>query len=434
MLKKLIFIFVILPFIFTTENCSIYIDPNQTTGLPDQVPCMRNETYTVIETDFEATGAICLDGSSYKFLIHEGSGSGANKFFFYFQGAAYCGADGYETLESCYQRSLTNLGSSSSFGDNGTFFEKNISVGYVSSDKETNPTFYNWNIMFIIYCDGTNGQGYLEEPIMYNGTIPIWFRGFNNTLSVFEFAKKNMSLFEAEEVFISGGSSGGTSAMVWSTYLQDYFPKNIKLMGLSDGGLFMDIFNNASECYLFRYFMQNLAFITNANSSELYRKCPYRYSIDEVWRCMMPQYIYKDIQIPFFISNSQLDVEQLATLYGVYCLVDGGPLFCDEEELRKIVKFRETILSFALEIKTNQPTWGFWLRTCFEHTYQFTWGWYGETMNVFNAELKFSASLKEALDFWYHGEKNNNHASFIDLNDWKHNSNCVYDELFRSQA
>ena len=78
----------IIPFVFAAENCTIYVNPNISTGLPDQVVCKRNETYTVIEVNPDETGAKCLDGSNYKFLLHEGSGKNKNKFHFYFQGAA----------------------------------------------------------------------------------------------------------------------------------------------------------------------------------------------------------------------------------------------------------------------------------------------------------------------------------------------------------
>lgn len=430
---KILLIF-LLPLLFEAkENCTIYIDPNQTTGLPDQVPAKRNETYTVIETNPNTTGAMCLDGSTYKFLYHPGSGANQKKFHFYFQGAAYCGADGYETLESCYQRSLTNLGSNSDFGANGSTFEKNISVGYASSDAETNPTFYNWNILFVTYCDGTNGQGYLEEPLMYNGTIPIWIRGFNNTLSVFEYAREHLNLFEAEEVMISGGSSGGTSALVWAAYLQDYFPKTVKFFGLSDGGIFLDLFDGAADCHLFRFFMQNLAYLTNANATELYRKCPYRDSLDEVWKCMIPQYMYQTVDIPFFIANSQIDTVQLGTLFGVYCLDDGGPIFCTDVEKEKIVAFREEMLNVTLEMKKNKKNWGFWLRSCFEHCYQFTWAWYGGGMEVFNAEIGSSLGLRRALDYWYYrtnDTETRSTTSFIDLLDWNHNPMCIYDETY----
>ena len=427
MFSKVIFLILIIQASSSskTENCTIST-PLQI-QFPTEIICQKNETYTVIEADSNLTGAKCLDGSSYKFLIHKGSGSGSNKFLFYFEGAAYCGADGQETLLECYDRSLTLLGSSNRFGANGTEYQMNFSAGYASMNKQANPKFYNWNIMFVVYCDGTSSQGYLKEPIMYNGTIPLWFRGFNNTLAVFEYGRKNMGLFEAEEVLLTGGSSGGTTAMFWAPYLQDYFPKSLKVFGLSDGGMFLDEYDSATGCHLFKYQMQNLAYLTNANTSELYRRCKYSYSIDEVWRCMVPQYIYDTIDYPFFLANSQEDTQQLTSFYGIYCLIYGGPQNCTEKELNKITWFREKMMAVILKIKQDKPSWGFWIRDCFEHTYQFTWAWYGTTMQVFNADLGISLNLQDSFIYWYNdGEiKKHNHNSFIDLLDWKHNTYCI---------
>ena len=97
----------------------------------------------------------------------------------------------------------------------------------------------------------------------------------------------------------------------------------------------------------------------------------------EIWNCLIPQYIYGTIR--FVIANSQNDFEQLATLYGVYCLVDGGPLVCNKREENMIITFRE-----------KKSLWRFWLRTCLEH--------YGTTMKVFNAELEITMSLKDAFE------------------------------------
>lgn len=426
-------VFLSFSFVFSSENCSVQYHPPVL--LNSQVSCKRNETYTVIETDPDATGAKCLDGSIYKFLFHEGEGTDSKKFLFYFQGGGFCGFEGDEILESCYARTFTYHGSSNYLGGNGSIYSVNRTEGFVSIDKEINPTFAGWNLIYLIYCDGSQNQGYLEQPVMYNESVPLWFRGFNNTFSVFEYARKNLRLFDAEEVMISGGSSGGAAAIVWASYLQDYFPTNIKLMGVSDGGMFLDVYNSASECHLFRYFFQKLADLINASSSELYGKCKYRGSLD-VWKCMLPQYMYKNVEIPFFIANSQHDIIQLVNFNGIYCLdYGGGPLFCNETEQKLITKFRQTHLKVLLKMKKNQPFWGFWLRTCFEHTYHPTWGWYGSTMNVFNAELGISMSFREALDYWYYNlnKPADNYCSFIDIVDWKHNPYCVYDEIYRDQ-
>ena len=395
------FIFSLITCVFALENCTVDLNATFAPNDNGDVVCRKNETYTIIEMDPEKTGAKCLDGSNYKFLIHEGTGEGKNKFLFFFPGAGYCGYDGYDILESCYYRSLKDIGSSLTYGPNGSFVSENNTLGYVSSDPETNPLFWNWNIFYLRYCDGTNEQSYREEPLYYNNT-PLWFRGYNNTIAAFEFARQNMSAFDADEVILAGSSSGGIAAMVWGSYLRDYFPKNVRMYGLSDGGMFLDIYNNVSGCYLFRHYMQSLAFLTNNTALDLYRKCPYSNDSETVWKCMMPQYIYNDLEMDFFLANSQYDSKQLNQL-GVVCLLE-SPVVCTSQEQKKMVHFREQFLKLALKIKKQKPSWGFWLRTCPEHIYLKSLGWYGQTMNVFDAELGNSLSLLDALTLWYNGK------------------------------
>ena len=432
----LIILFVFLPYVvFSVENCSINFDTSVFTSFPDQVVCKKNETYTVIEMDPEITGAKCLDGTNYKFLVHEGTGEGKRKFLYFFEGAAYCGCDGSETLKSCYSRSLTNKGSSSSYGSNGSIFKYNYSMGYAASDPKVNPLYWNWNIVYVLYCDGSSTQGYVENPLYYDN-IPLWFRGYNNTLSAFEYTRQNMGAFDASEVVLSGTSSGGTAILIWANFLRDYFPSNVRMHGLAEAGLSLDLYSHISGCYLYRFYMQEIASLTNSKELDLFRKCPYRNSSDTVWKCLIPQYIYKNIEIDFFIANSQMDEQQLASQMGVMCLFQGGPLFCNSHELATIIQYREKHLRLAFKIKKHKPSWGLWLRSCFEHSYYTTWAWYGTTMNVFSAEVGTDLSFREALTFWFQNRGNNKTTSwpsFIDVIDWKHNPFCVYDELYREQ-
>lgn len=37
----------------------------------------------------------------------------------------------------------------------------------MSDDKEKNPYFYDWTVIFVNYCDGTAFTGHLDEPILY---------------------------------------------------------------------------------------------------------------------------------------------------------------------------------------------------------------------------------------------------------------------------
>lgn len=387
------------------------------------VPLDLQETYQVIELS-NITGARCLDGTPYKFYFTRGKGSGLNKFMFFFRGAGYCGADGDTFLSSCYSRISTEFGSSSTWGPNGTNMTLTESIGYFSSNESHNPKFWNWNKININYCDGSNNQGYLEEPVEYNGTL-LWFRGYNNTLAVFDYVKTHFNLFDAKEIVMAGSSSGAVSAMMYVQYVQTYLPnKQIKLSVLSDGGLFMDAYNELASCYLYRYNMQVLANFTQSKTLELFKTCEF-YNSSEVWKCLTPQYFYKKIENPVFLANAIYDCDEMATTYGIPCVVYGADT-CDLAEKTRIVSLQEKVYEVVLEIRKNKQFWGFFTRSCFEHMYYNTWAWYGETMNVFNAETLESRSFRYAYYEWYERiEQNFSKSSYIDLEDGFHNPFCI---------
>lgn len=374
------------------------------------------ENFTVFELD-ESTDAKCLDGSNYKFYFIKGQGSGADKFMINWEGGAFCGVDGLEFKESCLQRSKMFLGSSRMWGENQTIRVEKRAYGYFSSIQEYNPDFWNWNKILIKYCDGSNHQGYVKDPIVVNETN-IWFRGYNNTKAALEFAREHLGLFDASEIILSGGSAGGQAVYIWSNYLRSYFPKKIKLLGISDAGLFIDVYNGIAKCRLFRFLNQMVALNTNSKQLDLYRGCPFKNS--QIWKCMMAEYLLMEINFPMFVVNSQNDIEALRTQAGVPCAA--SPQNCSTSEISSIEAFRKKILKLAHFMKITKPTWGSWLRSCFEHVMAGGWGWYGETKNVPNDLSGKSFSLRDALKYWYeHGHK----AWFSDSLDWSQNPTCV---------
>ena len=421
----LIIIFNAINLVFSAEETCLnsLIPP---TFFPILIPYDVNETFTVVELD-NSTDAKCLDGTNFKFFFYKGYGSGADKFIINWEGSAFCGSDGYNILDSCYNRSEGEYGTSSQMGDNGTIITTNFPWGEFSSLKEYNPLFHNWNKVLIHSCDGSNHFGYLKDAISYKGK-DLWIRGYNNTMSTLEFLRVNYGLFEMSEIMLIGGSSGGTAAFIWISYLQDYFPKNIKLMGVPDAGFFMDTYNNMTQCYYFRYLNQKLADLIQAQNFTLYKKCKY-FGTTDIWKCLIPQYMVLDIDIPVFIVNSENDYEQLSNVGGVECIrLNGGPTSCTTEDKDKIKLIREYFLARIFEVKEKKPTWGFYLRSCFEHTLTLTWAWYGSTMDVFNAETRRNGNIKNALYEWYnHGEIGEKGlSSYIDLIDWEHNPFCHF--------
>ena len=102
----------------------------------------------VLMTD-EATlnGAYCLDGSVPDFYYRAGTGDGIHKFHIYLEGGGWCG-----DVQNCALRAGTDLGSTKTDQQ-----YMNIAGGapYLSSQQDINPLAYNWNSLFVRYCDGS---------------------------------------------------------------------------------------------------------------------------------------------------------------------------------------------------------------------------------------------------------------------------------------
>eukprot|EP01084_Bolivina_argentea_P294840 507443_1 len=114
----------------------------------------------LMTNEAQKNGAYCLDGSIPDFYYRAGFGDGVNKFHVYLQGGGWC-----ISLDYCANRATTTLGSSK--------FDQpysNIAAGapYLSSNQTINPLSYNWNSIFVRYCDGLLYASNNETIYPYN--------------------------------------------------------------------------------------------------------------------------------------------------------------------------------------------------------------------------------------------------------------------------
>ena len=380
----------------------------------------KTQNFQVVELDI-STGARCIDGSNYKFYYIPGSNSGKKKFMFLFSGLAYCGSDNLDFLNSCLFRKNAYTQSDDAKLVNGSKYTTNFSWAYFSSEKHSNSLFWNWEKILIPSCDGTLFQGYIEDPLIFNGS-ELWFRGYNNTLSVFQHTIKHYGLSDAEEIIVTGTSSGGHAAMFWAPFLKNYLNNSVEVKGISDGGILMDVKNVNSNCYLIRKQMQVLGNMSNAYKLDLFKNCKYiKNGIKEdYWKCLLPQYFIEDIEIPFFIMNSQNDYQTLRTQSGLFCL-NYGLRNCSSNANEVISSYRQQFLAVLFPLIEKKKQWGFWIRRCLEHYYTNSAAWMSN-LTVYNAEWNIFANVKKALYEWYLKE-GDTQVSYIDLEDW---NNCVY--------
>lgn len=401
------------------DNCTDFLIDQFLWPPPYNYYLNTTENFTVIDMD-NSSDARCSDGSIYKIYYLPGHGSGSNKFMFFFPGGGFCGDDNTDMLDNCVARMTTFGGSSNTTGANGSIYAENLSLGYFSSRENINPLFWNWNKIWMPYCDGTLFQGYQKDPILHNGT-EIWFRGYNNTKAVLEYARKKFGLFEAEEVIVTGISAGGQAVFLWMNYIRKYLPQNVKLSGLIDAGLFLDVMNQNSKCYLFRHHMEVIANYTGSMYLDLFENCTHNKS--EFYKCLIPEYFVEDIDVPMFIVNSQNDWQILRGAYGLHCL-DHGIQNCGDDVNDKITGFRESFLRVALKLKQKKKTWGFWLRRCVEHYYGHSIAW-SENMTAYSAESYVEKNIRSAYYEWYINRENA--PDYIDLENFQIDCQLIND-------
>ncbi len=182
------------------------------------------------------TGAQCLDGSPAGLYFSKGHGEGRNRTVFYLLGGGWCsGLTQLDILHDCYERSFTKLGSTANWTDTIT------SIDHVySGDKSEDVVYYNWNRVFVIYCDGSGHQGYIDKPFNLNGK-DLYFKGSNNTLTSLSWI---LSKHQTLDTFVLYGfSAGGLAVFTWietfKQLLSAKYPSGLNFRGFSDSGFFV---------------------------------------------------------------------------------------------------------------------------------------------------------------------------------------------------
>lgn len=152
-------------------------------------------------------GAVCLDGSPPGYMYRPGHGSGKTKWILYFQSGGWC-----STPQTCLLRSQSRLGSSLYFSTDIPF------GGLLSPDETANPSFFNWNAVFLLYCDGSSFTGDVSTPLEVEGTL-IYFRGRRIMMEILNSLERRKSFQEATDILLGGCSAGGLAVFLHSDFL-----------------------------------------------------------------------------------------------------------------------------------------------------------------------------------------------------------------------
>ena len=187
---------------------------------------------TLLTDAAQTAGAKCLDGTPGAYYFAPGSGDGANKWYMHHQGGGWC-----ESMDDCLGRSQGDLGSSKNYPAS-----TDLGGGYFDNNPKENPMMYNWNKVFMRYCDGGSFAGNNENVAAYKNTS-LYFRGKRVREAIAHSLFETRDLAKATDVVISGCSAGGLATFLhtdqWCDALKAANPA-AKCVGLPDSGFFLD--------------------------------------------------------------------------------------------------------------------------------------------------------------------------------------------------
>mmetsp|Transcript_25911 Transcript_25911/g.28815 ORF Transcript_25911/g.28815 Transcript_25911/m.28815 type:complete len:381 (+) Transcript_25911:19-1161(+) len=246
-------------------------------------------------------GAICIDGTPGAYYFRPGSGSGANKWYIHHEGGGWC-----ESSDNCYGRSLGRLGSSKSYTPTMA-----LNGGYFSNEDTVNPMMYNWNMVYLKYCDGGSFSGNREDPDVYEGN-KLYYRGKRVLNAMHASLMTTKGLDKATDVVISGCSAGGLATYFHVDWWAENLPKMAKVRGLPDSGFFLD-FEGPPK---YHSGMQWVFKAMNSTSG-VNQACIKAYEPSgQAWRCIFAQYTAPFITTPIFPLQSEYDSWQTANDLG----------------------------------------------------------------------------------------------------------------------
>ena len=190
-------------------------------------------------------------------------------------------------------------------------------VNYFSSDSQANPTFFDWNIVFLNYCDGSAWQSRRQGPFVANSSVPPLFFGGGFILDgVLDDLLENSGLMAATNVVIGGASAGGVgtyanldaaAARIHAAQAGMNEARAI-VAGMPDGGFF--VWKSGQNDVWDLYWKVHWEVFNT--SSGLHTMC----KADEhltPWRCSIPNVNAKYLKTPFFSLQSRYDPIQALT-------------------------------------------------------------------------------------------------------------------------
>jgi hypothetical protein len=330
------------------------------------------ETFTLHLLDAAAYPmATCLDGTTGGFYFQPGSGSGATQWVVHTQGGGWCVSD-----EDCLGRAGTPLGSSSAWST-GTIscpsdskapvcYADGGAAGMFSSDPAVNPVAFNFNKVFLNYCDGGSYAGSVVAPVPVSGKS-VYYRGRFILDAVYATLAAQFGLGAATRLVVKGCSAGGLAVYLHADYVASLVravaPAAV-VLAAPGAGLFLDVAGIDGQ---FHYRANYEWVFTAMNASgSVNAACIAATPQADAARCFNAAYTLPFIVTPLFVANSLADSWQAGNIMHLPC----NPGSCSGAQEAAVeaylATFRAAMISALAPVVGSKRHGGF-LQSCFVH-------------------------------------------------------------------
>eukprot|EP00659_Diplonema_papillatum_P010689 gene10689-16445_t len=258
--------------------------------------------------EVDSMGAMCLSGSPGGYYYGKANSENVNNWLIFFQGGGWC----YDEVD-CYYRSMTALGNSSSWAPT---FEDG---GMISQNCTVNPTFCNFNIAYLRYCDGNSFSGNADKPLVVNNTN-VYFRGKRIIDAALSHLSAKYNLSSAVNVLLTGCSAGGLATYLHTEYVHTWFRFNAPNLQVFKAASISGFFLDHLTVYGQPVYETQIRYVHGLSNASLggglNADCVQHYlATGDDWKCNFAQYTYDFIYTPFFVLNSGLDSWQTGCIY-----------------------------------------------------------------------------------------------------------------------
>lgn len=386
------------------------------------VCALSSSVFTLVKHSVD-TGARCLDGSSAALYYSLGSGVNQNQFLIFFEGGGLCtGANLSSTLDSCYKRSQSDLGSSNKYPASRDL----SNYGVLSGNSAANPVFFDWTRVFVPYCDGSEHMGTRQIPISYKG-LDLYFRGTNNTIAHLNYLNATFGLFSSDQIVVTGISAGGMATYYWANYVYDN-SINKQVVAIPDSGLFLVEYVNSFGSSLSEYIINLFKLMDNDVDLPM-PECKTAFP-DDPMQCYSANNIAKFIKPPIFIIESQYDMWSIKNILWLTCVGSktvGTMTNCSQSDINSVELYRTQLLSAIREFSLKK-SFGVWAPSCIQH------GFIGSsslTSPSYKIPTNTGTTIADALKKFLANPESGDHI-YIDTDGWPSNKGCsgVTDKLY----